>query len=186
MSSVRRRPGSVKKVRAYDATSRRARARRTRDRIVATAETMLLRDGYGMTTIAAIAEEAGVSPDTIYKGFGGKAGLVRAIRVEALRGAGPVPAEERSDALHAATSDATVIIEEWGRLTAEVAPLVAPILLLIRAAAAADPAAHVLMEEMDADRLARMAENAGRLHATGHLRPEISVDDATDVLWTYS
>ena len=42
------------------------------------------------------------------------------------------------------------------------------------------------MEEMDADRLARMSDNARRLHATGHLRRGISVDDATDVLWTYS
>ena len=138
------------------------------------------------TTIAAIAAESGVSPDTIYKGFGGKAGLVRAIRSEALKGVGPIPAEQRSDALHATTSDAKAIIGEWGRLTAEVAPLVTPILLLIRTAAASDPAARRLMEEMDADRFARMADNARRLHATGHLRRGISVDDATDVLWTYS
>ena len=159
---------------------------RNRDRIVATAERLFLRDGYSATTIAAIAAEAEVSPDTIYKGFGGKAGLVRAIRAEALKGDGPIPAEQRSDDLHATTSDPKAIIAEWGRLTAEVAPLVAPILLLIRTAAATDPAARGLMEEMDADRLARMSENARRLHAAGHLRRGISVDDATDVLWTYS
>ena len=34
------------------------------------------------------------------------------------------------------------------------------------------------MEEMDADRLARMSENARRLHTAGHLRRGISVDDA--------
>ena len=186
MSSVRSRSDPVKKTRAYDSTGRQARARRNRNRIVTTAERMFLRDGYSGTTIAAIAAESGVSPDTIYKGFGGKAGLVRAIRSEALKGVGPIPAEQRSDALHATTSDAKAIIGEWGRLTAEVAPLVTPILLLIRTAAASDPAARRLMEEMDADRFARMADNARRLHATAHLRRGISVDDATDVLWTYS
>jgi AcrR family transcriptional regulator len=186
MSSVRSRSDPVKKARAYDASGRQARASRTRERIVATAERMFLRNGYTATTITAVAAEAGVSPDTIYKGFGGKAGLVRAIRTEALQGVGSVSAEQRSDDLHATTSDANVIVEEWGRLIAEVAPLVAPILLLIRTAAASDPAAQILMEEMDADRLVRMSENAQRLHEAGHLRRGLSVHDATDVLWTYS
>src|SRR6478752_4587608 len=138
MSSVRRRSEPVKEVRPYDASGRRERASRNRDRVVATAQRLFLRDGYTATTIAAIAAEAGVSPDTIYKGFGGKAGLVRAIRSKALEGEGSIPAEQRSDAFQATSSDAKAIIGEWGRLTAEVAPLVAPILLLIRTAAASD------------------------------------------------
>ncbi len=141
MPSVRSRSGTVKETRTYDATGRRARAQQNRDRIVATAERLFLRNGYNATTIGAIAETSGVSPDTIYKAFGGKAGLVRAIRARALEGEGSIPAEQRSDDLHASTSDPRVIVAEWGRLTAEVAPLVAPILLLIRTAAATDHAA---------------------------------------------
>ena len=44
-----------------------------------------------------IASAVGVSVDTIYKAFGGKPGLVRAIRERALQGDGPEPAEARSD-----------------------------------------------------------------------------------------
>ena len=107
--------------------------------------------------------------------FGGKPGLVRAIRERALQGEGPVPAEQRSDDLQAREPDGRRIIEGWGALTAEVAPRVAPVLLLIRAAAAGDPEVMALLEEMDADRLRRMTANARRLRDAGHLRPGVTV-----------
>jgi AcrR family transcriptional regulator len=178
--------GNVKRKRAYDATRRRERARRTQARIVDVAERHFLRDGYAAPTIAAIAAEAGVSSDTIYKSFAGKAGLVRAIRARALEGGGPVPAEQRSDALHAGESDPRKIIEAWGRLTSEVAPRAAPILLLVRAAAAVDPDVRTLQEEIDADRHRRMTENARRLRDAGHIRGGLTLAQAADVLWTYS
>src|SRR3977135_3129554 len=122
---------NVKQKRAYDASRRRAEAGRNRARILDVAERLFLRDGYSVTTIAAIAGDAGVSADTIYKSFGGKPGLVRAIRTRALEGEGPVPAEQRSDALHTPEADPRTIIEAWGALVTEVAPRVAPLLLLI-------------------------------------------------------
>lgn len=176
----------VKPRRSYDSTRRQERARLTRDRILTAAEQRFLRDGYGTTTIANIAAEADVSPDTIYKSFGGKPGIVRAIRNRALEGEGPVPAEQRSDALHDHQSDPRKIIQAWGALTAEISPRVAPILLLIRAAGASDPDVLELLGEMDEDRVRRMTLNARRLHEAGHLRPGITVTHAADVLWTYS
>ncbi len=175
----------VKTTRQYDSSKRQDRARRRRRLIVEHAERLFLRDGYTQTTIAKIARCAGVSTDTVYKAFGGKPGLIRAIRLRALQGEGDIPAEFRSDQLHDLT-DPVEIVAQWGTLTAEVAPLVAPILLLIRDAAATDPEIAALIDEMDNERRARMAENARRLHDAGHLRVGISLDEATDVLWTYS
>ena len=172
--------------RAYDASSRRERARRNQAKIIEHAERRFLRDGYATTTVAAIAADADVSADTIYKSFGGKPGLVRAIRTHALQGQRPVPAEQRSDELHAHESDPRAIIQAWGALTAEIAPRVSPILLLIRDAAANDPEVGALLGEMDADRLRRMTQNARRLLDAGHLRPGIELAHAADVLWTYS
>jgi len=180
------RADAVKQKRTYDATRRRERARQNRDKVIAAAERRFLRDGYGITTIAAIADDAGVSADMVYKSFGGKPGLVRAICARALEGEGPVPAEQRSDELQAREPDGRKIIEGWGALTLEVAPRVAPILLLIRAAAAGDPEVAVLLDEIDARRLHRMTDNARRLGRAGHLRPGITVARAADVLWTYS
>ena len=181
-----RRTGVVKPKRPYDARQRQEQALQNRERIVDVARERFLRDGYAGTTIASIAEDANVSNDTIYKSFGGKPGLVRAIRTKALHGEGQVPAEQRSDALHAANLTGREIITAWGALTAEVAPRVAPILLLIRTAAATDPEVQSLLEEMDADRLRRMTQNARRLRDSGHLRQGVTLAQAADILWTYS
>src|SRR5947199_9032233 len=146
----------VKQRRSYDSTRRREQARQTQEMIIDAARRRFLDGGFASTTIAAIASEAGVSVDTIYKTFGGKPGLVRAICQEALAGAGPVPAEERSDAMQAAQTDPHRIIRAWGTLTTEVAPRVAPILLLVRDAAASDPEMASLQVELDEQRLQPM------------------------------
>jgi len=65
--------------RRYDSSGRRERARQTRDQITSIARELFLSDGYAGTTVAGIAAAAHVSVETIYKGFGGKPGLVRAI-----------------------------------------------------------------------------------------------------------
>ena len=186
MSTVRRSTELVKASRPYNASLRRERARQKRERILEVAERRFLRDGYGPTTIAAIADDAGVSVDTIFKAFGGKPGIVRGIRERALLGAGPVPAERRSDQLQAREHDPRKIIEGWGALTTEVAPRTGPILLLLRDAASTDPELRALLQDMDADRLRRMTVNARRLSRGGHLRDGVSVRQAADVLWTYS
>lgn len=179
-------PRRAVKGRRYDASRRREQARRSRDGTIEAAERHFLRAGYANTTIAAIADDAGVSVDTIYKSFGGKAGLIRAIRARALLGEGAVAAEQRSDALHTLERDPRKIIRGWGELTTEVAPRAAPILLLVRDAAATDPELRTLLEQLDADRLRRMTDNARRLHEAGHLRKGLTVARAAEVLWTYS
>jgi AcrR family transcriptional regulator len=183
---MKQRAANVKHKRSYDASRRQEQAGRNRARTIDVAERLFLRDGYRVTTVAAIAVEAGVSADTIYKSFGGKAGLVRAIRARALEGEGAAPAEQRSDDLQAREQDPRKIIRAWGALSAEIAPRAAPILLLLRDAAASDLEVRALLEEMDADRLRRMTENARRLRDAGHLRAGITLTRAADMLWTYS
>ena len=145
-----------------------------------------MRVGFSGTTIAKIAEDAGVSEETVYKTFGNKIALVRAIRDKAVAGEGPVHAERRSDRMQASENDPRTIIREWGVLAMEVAPRVAPVLLIVREAAASDPELTRLQEEMDASRLMRMTHNARTLLKGGHLRKGITLGAAADVLWTYS
>jgi AcrR family transcriptional regulator len=170
--------------RSYDATGRRAQAERTGKAIVTAARRLLLSEGYAATTVARVASASHVSVELIYKRFGGKPGLVRAVVEAALRGAGQVPAETRSDALPAA--DGVSLVRGWGRLTAEVAPKVAPVLLLVRAAAAQHPELLALAAELDDARRVRMTANARRLFDAGHVRPGLSVAKAADVMWTFS
>jgi AcrR family transcriptional regulator len=183
--SMERNLPEVKSSRRYDASARRAQARQRRAAIVEAARRRFLEEGYAATTVGAIAADASVSVETIYKAFGGKPGLVRAIRDEALEGTGPEPAEARSDELQATERDPRKIIHGWGLLTAEVAPRVAPILLLVRDAAS-DPDMARLQAELDEQRLARMLHNAQALATGGHLRDDVTVEQAAELMWTYT
>jgi AcrR family transcriptional regulator len=71
--------------RTYDATSRRAAAMQTRERICAVAEELFLRDGYARTSIRSVARAAGVAEATIYLAFATKGALLDAVIVRATR-----------------------------------------------------------------------------------------------------
>jgi AcrR family transcriptional regulator len=176
----------VKPRRRYDSARRREAAQQRRAAVVDAASRLFVRKGFAGTTIARIAEDARVSEETVYKAFGNKIALVRAMRDKALAGEGPVHAERRSDRMQASENDPRKIVRDWGVLAMEVAPRVAPVLLLVRAGAASDPELARLQEEMDAARLTRMAHNARTLLKGGHLRAGVTLEAATDVLWTYS
>jgi AcrR family transcriptional regulator len=184
--TMERKSPAVNTRRRYDSSGRRERARQARDQIAGIAEDMFLSRGYAATTVAAIAAQARVSVETIYKSFGGKPGLVRAIVDKGLAGAGPVPAEQRSDQIRDTEPDPRQILTAWGAFITEIAPRTAPILLLARDAAASDPELAVLLAEVSAARLERMTVNARALSEAGHLRPGITVAQAADILWTYS
>lgn len=181
-----RKEPAVNPTRPYNSQRRQEQARQTRAAILDAAERLFLEAGFAATTVAAVAAGGHVSVETVYKAFSGKSGLVRAICTRALAGEGPVPAEERSNALRHDESDPHAIIQGWGRLTAEVAPRIAPILLLVRAAASSDPEMASLRAEMESSRLTRMTDNADALAAAGHLRAGITVQHAAEVMWTYS
>jgi AcrR family transcriptional regulator len=158
----------------------------TREAIVEVARDLFLRGGYAATTISATAEAADVSVETIYKGFGRKPGLVRAILAKGLEGEGPVPAERPSDEMQATARDPYRVPRNWGAFVTEISRRVAPILLLARDTAATDPEIASLLEEMDQATLRRKEHNARTLYERGDLRPDVTLELARDVLWMYS
>ena len=176
----------VKTTRRYDSSSRQAQARRNREGILDAAERQFMANGYTPSTIAGIAAEAGVSVETVYKTFGSKSGLVRAIYERGLTGHGPVPAYQRSDMMRTDETNPRTIMGQWGLLTTEVASVVTPIRLLIRTAAASDPDMAALLKDSEHERLTRMRHHARFLAERGYLRDGITVAEATDILWTCS
>ena len=170
--------------RTYDASGRKARARQQRDATLEHARRLFHEHGYTATTVESIAEAAGVSVATIYKTYGGKAGLVRDLCLQALAGEGTATAEHRSNTLRMA-DDLRTTIEGWGALVAEISPRVSPLLLLLRSAAETDHEARALYAELDQARLDRMTDNAKHL-ARRHLRANVTGAQARDVLWLCS
>ena len=65
-------------------TLREERAEVTRRRIADAAETLFAKDGYGATTLRAIAAQAGVAVQTVYAVYGSKAGILEALRERVL------------------------------------------------------------------------------------------------------
>jgi len=168
--------------RAYDASTRQEKAKASYEATLDVAEHLFLDSGYTDTTVAVIAEAAGVSAATIYKSYGGKAGLARAVCQRALQGRADVPAEVRSNALRASAS-AREVAEGWSRLAMEVSSRGAPLFLVLRRAAVTDPEAAALYDEFERQRLDRMSHNAHFLRDSGFLREGVSVREARDVLW---
>lgn len=175
-------PPNVKSRRAYDATKRRADALARRAAVLAAARELFLLTGFAATTIAAVAERAGVSPETVYKNFGSKPGLVRALHDDVMHGQDPASPYRRSEHLRD-RSDPYEIVRGWSRLSTEVAPRVSPLLLLLRDAAVVQPELRELLAELDLARHQRMSENARFLREAGHLREGVDTQAAADLMW---
>lgn len=85
--------------RRYTSTRRARQAAQTRSDVLLVAVRLFGRDGWTKTTLAAIAEEAGVAVETIYSGFGSKKALLKAAMDVAIVGdAEPVALLERDQA----------------------------------------------------------------------------------------
>jgi AcrR family transcriptional regulator len=178
----------VKPRRPYDSTGRREQARRSRWTVLETARRMFLEGGYAATTVGAIATEAGVSVETVYKAFGNKPGLLKAVFDVAVVGDDePVPMLERDLVRRIENEpDPRQKLLMYGEHLTQSAPRSVPVQLLIRAAAASDPGVAAIWDEMAEERLIGMSQFARHLHEGGHLRAGVSVEEARDILWTYN
>src|SRR5829696_5416248 len=84
--------------RAYESPLRREQALATERRILDAAYRLLVGQGYGATTMSAVAQEAGVSTPTVYKVVGSKPALVKRVYDVTLVGDDePVPFAERPE-----------------------------------------------------------------------------------------
>lgn len=172
--------------RRYDASGRKARARRTRDEITEAARQLFESDGYTRTKIVDVAHAANVSPETVYKAFGSKAGLLHAAVTAAIRGdtdSAPLRRRPAIDAIRK-ESDVRRQLEMYGDLLAEINPRLAGLLRVIRETETGDPEIAALHAQLNSDRLHGMSEFARQLTDNGSLRPEVSTHEARDVLWT--
>jgi len=173
--------------RSYDASGRRAQARARRLAVVLAARDLFERDGYRPTTIAAIAAQAGVSAESVYKGFGTKAALAKAVFDLELAGDDePVPVAERP-AMEAVRDEPDVRrkIALFAAGLAERQGRSALVTILIRDGRHVDDALAPIWEKMHDEGLAGMTVLGRHLLETGQLRAGIELDEVRDVLWNY-
>jgi AcrR family transcriptional regulator len=177
----------VKTPRRYDASRRQEQARENRRRVLDAANRLFLDRGYAGTAMPEIARAAGVSVQTVYKTFANKATLLKAVFDVSVAGDDePIPIAER-DAIAEIRAEprAATQITMYSRIVAEGSDRWAPVLLLARDAARADPAAADVWTQMRQETLTAMTYFAADLMATGDVRAEHSAEDVRDILWTY-
>jgi AcrR family transcriptional regulator len=174
--------------RSYDASGRREQARARRRAVVVAAKELFERDGFRLTTITAVAERAGVSAESIYKGFGTKAVLAKAVFDLVIAGDDePVPIWRRSeaDAIRAEPDVRRKLMLYTRGLTAR-QQRSAKVQILIRDGGHTDQTLAALWRQLLAERLTGMTILGRHLIESGQLREGIDLDEVRDVLWTYT
>ena len=173
--------------RSYDASRRREQARARRLDVVLAARDLFERDGFRPTTIAANAARAEVAAESIYKGFGTKAALAKAVFDLALAGDDePVPVAERP-AMQAVRDEPDVRrkIAMFADGLAYRQARSARVQILIRDGRHVDDSLAPVWDKLRDEGLAGMTMLGRHLRQTGQLRAGISLDEVRDVLWNY-
>jgi AcrR family transcriptional regulator len=180
--------GDVKPRRRYESRRRQAQAAQTREDVLAAAQRAFLERGYAGTTLAAVAHAAGVVVETVYRGFGSKAGLFKAVVEAAVAGGAAraeVPVEQRPTVRAVIEeTDPHRQLERYAATQPGIHARMAPLMRVLAVAAATDADLAQVQREMEEFRLAGLGQFAQLLAERGALRPGLSAEHARDILWT--
>jgi AcrR family transcriptional regulator len=172
------------KPRPYDTTNRQRQAAETRHRIFEAAQALFTRDGYVTTTMAAIAEHAGVAVQTVYASTKSKRDILKGILDLAISGEDeqvPIQASSQWREIEA-QPDPRTKLRRLARLHREICVREAPAFAIMADAAGSDPEIRTLMHHMADQRYQDHHRLAKTLHQTGHTRPGVSPRRAADII----
>jgi TetR/AcrR family transcriptional regulator, regulator of autoinduction and epiphytic fitness len=174
--------------RRYDATRRRQQAARTRARIVEVAGRLFVDRGYAGTTIPAIAGEAGVAVETVYRAASGKAGLLAdAVQAAVAGGAerAEVPVTERPVVRRIIEeADPVRQLQLYAATQPGIWSRVGPLLRVLDAAANSDASLVELGDKIAAERRHGLRDGLGRmLEQRGVLRDGVTAERVGDIVY---
>ena len=159
---------------------RAAQALETKRLIVDAARRLFTAQGYGATSIAQIASEAGVAVPTVYASAGTKPTLLRLLldRIDEEAGIGPLAAEL------AQSQDAKRVVELEVRITRQLAERCGDVIGALQSAAGVEPEmAGALTAGMERHRGGARA-TVKRLAQLGKLRASLDEDEAVAIAAT--
>ena len=166
-------------------SQRAVAAAATRARVLAGAHELFLSKGFAATTIREVAEFAGVSQETIYKSFGNKAALLKAVYDVALAGdADEVPLAARPEAravLETTTPDASA--QAYAELARIVSARTDPLLRVLLRSRGSDRALDAFATTTDGERLIGARHFVGHWHTQQWLCDDLAADRAAEIVW---
>ena len=171
--------------RDYRSGLRTAQAEQTRRSIVSAAARLFVDDGYGATTIDAVAESAGVSRKTVFTAVGGKVDLLKTALDWAVAGDDqPVTVADRPEVRELlAMDDPVALLTAWAGVMVAIDVRVAGLFRVLEIAADGDAAAHLLLDEYRRQRLVGARAVVKRLGGLQALTEGMSRAEAADVAW---
>jgi AcrR family transcriptional regulator len=170
--------------RPYDTTNRERQAAETRRRIFEAAQELFTRDGYVTTTIAAIADHAGVAVQTVYASAKSKREILKGILDLAISDEDervPVQASSRWQQIEA-ESDPRTKLSALARLHRDICVREAPAFAIMADAAGSDHEIRTLMHDMADQRYQDHHRLAESLQETRHIRPDLTARRAADIM----
>jgi TetR/AcrR family transcriptional regulator, regulator of autoinduction and epiphytic fitness len=172
--------------RKYDSSRRQIQARETRQQIVEAARSLFIQRGYSGTTIDAIAEAAGVAPETVYATFGNKRKILSHLMDISIGGDDqPIRLLDRPEpqaVLH--DTDQQRQIMAFSRGIAEIMTRAAPFFEIMRSAAKTEKDIDDLLQHLLVERLENMVAFVRQIAANGGLREGMDVATAAELVWT--
>lgn len=164
--------------RTYRSSVREQRARATRQRILDAATALFTERGWAATGMRDVADSAGVSVETVYKYFSSKGELLhRVVDVLVVGDDEPIPLAQRDAYVAMATGDAAERAASAAALVTAINARQAPLLPVMREAAASDESMAALIAELFDQR--RLEFRRGGSLVAGR---ELSLEEA-DGLW---
>ena len=173
--------------RRYSTALRAEQTALTRGRILAAAGLLFTERGYLGTTLAGIAQAAGVSVQSVYNVVGGKPVLLKTVYDQTLAGDDePIPMVQRPmfQAMIAADA-APEFFERYARIARLLAERILPLVTMVLAqAATGDPDLRAFADTIEAERATGTGQAARHIAQRFGLRDGLDVEGAADVLWT--
>jgi AcrR family transcriptional regulator len=177
--------GDATRVTGPARTTRQEKAAATRARMLAAAATLFQRHGFVGTKIETIAHEANVAVQTVYFTFGNKRAILTELLDQAIAGDDqPVPTLERPWVRQAMEApDPREQLRIQTAAARQIFERAAPILEVVRNAAAADPEMAELWRANADQRRTVYSQLAAALVAKGGLASRLSITQAVDVVF---
>lgn len=175
----------ARKSRGYVSGTRTEQAQKTRNRVIEAATRLFVQHGYAMTTIRAIAAEAGVSVPTVELLFGTKAQLLHVVIDVAIAGDDePVPVLSRAWAADVqSVRDLADFLSVVAHVVSQAQARSAGVMLAAYEAAASDPDIQLLILDRESQRERTTAWIVDSVLERAALRRGLDRAGAIDTVW---
>ena len=171
--------------RRYDSSRRQAQAAVTRLEILEAARELFRSRGYMGTTIEGIAKAAGVAPETVYGAFRSKRELLGVLVSRAVMGDPPLGFLDRPEVQAViAEPDQRKQVHMFPRTVSLVHERVGELWQVMRGAELSEPEIAATIRNSGRGRMAGMGQFIAVLMTKGPLRPGLTAESATEIVWT--